>query len=351
MATKQDYYGVLGVSRDASEEEIKRAFRRLAFQCHPDHNKAPRAEETFKELNEAYEVLSHPEKRAAYDRQQEWGEAFGGFGAGGLGDIFESFFGGVGTQVRRAPQRGTDRHYSLTLSFEEAIFGCDKEIGMERLVVCSVCRGRRARPGSQPDTCPQCRGRGQVQRVQQSVFGRFVHITACEHCSGEGRVVTDPCPQCGGRGREKLRKRLVVSIPAGGEDGSRLHLPGHGDVGERGGPPGDLYIDLTVKPHRHLRREGEDLVLELPINLTQAALGDRMEIPTLEGPHALHVPPGSQSGQVLRVKGRGVPRGRGRGDLLVRLNVLTPKTLDKKQRQLLEELARTLEKPKLVDDR
>ena len=351
MATKQNYYGVLGVSRDASEEEIKRAFRRLAFQCHPDHNSEPRAEEKFKELNEAYETLSNPEKRAAYDRQREWGEAFGGFGAGGLGDIFESFFGGVGTQVRRAPQRGTDRHCNLTLSFEEAIFGCDKEIGMERLEVCSVCRGRQPRPGSQPDTCPQCRGRGQVQRVQQSVFGRFVHVTACEHCSGEGRVVTDPCPQCGGRGREKLRKRLVVSIPAGGEDGSRLHLPGHGDVGERGGPPGDLYIDLTVKPHRHLRREGEDLVLELPINLTQAALGDRMDIPTLEGPHNFHVPPGSQSGQVLRVKGRGVPRGRGRGDLLVRLNVLTPKTLDKKQRQLLEELARTLEKPKLVEDR
>jgi len=351
MATKQDYYGVLGVSRDASEEEIKRAFRRLAFQCHPDHNKAPRAEEKFKELNEAYETLSNPEKRAAYDRQREWGETFGGFGAGGLGDIFESFFGGVGTQVRRAPQRGTDRHCNLTLSFEESVFGCDKEIGMERLEVCSVCRGRQARPGSQLDTCPQCRGRGQMQRVQQSVFGRFVHITMCEHCSGEGRVVTDPCPQCGGRGREKLRRRLVVSVPAGGEDGSRLHLPGQGDVGERGGPPGDLYIDLTVKPHRHLRREGEDLVLELPINLTQAALGDRMEIPTLEGPHTLQVPPGSQSGQVLRVKGRGVPRGRGRGDLLVRLNVLTPKTLDKKQRQLLEELARTLEKPKLVEDR
>jgi len=350
MATKQDYYEVLGVSRDASEEEIKRAFRRLAFQCHPDHNSEPRAEEKFKELNEAYEVLSHPEKRAAYDRQREWGEAFGGAGLGGLGDIFESFFGGVGTQARRAPQRGADRHYSLTLSFEEAIFGCDKEIGMERLEVCSVCHGRQARPGSQLETCPQCRGRGQVQRVQQSLFGRFVHITSCEHCNGEGRVVTDPCPQCRGRGREKLRRKLAVSIPAGVEDGSRLHLPGQGDVGEKGGLPGDLYIDLTVKPHRHLRREGEDLVLELPINLAQAALGDKIAIPTLEGPVTLQVPGGTQSGQVLRVKGRGVPRGRGRGDLLVRLTVLTPKTLDKKQRQLLEELARTLEKPKLVEE-
>lgn len=351
MATKQDYYEVLGVSRDASEEEIKRAFRRLAFLCHPDHNNEPRAEEKFKELNEAYEVLSHPEKRAAYDRQREWGEAFGGSGLGGLGDIFESFFGGMGTPAHRAPQRGTDRHYGLTLSFEEAIFGCDKEIGVERIEVCSVCSGRQARPGSQMDTCPQCRGRGQVQRVQQSLFGRFVHIAACERCNGEGRVVTDPCPQCRGRGREKMKRKLVVSIPAGVEDSSRLHLSGQGDVGEKGSVPGDLYIELTVKPHRHLRREGEDLALELPINLTQAALGDRIEIPTLEGPHALQVPPGSQSGQVLRIKGKGVPRGRGRGDLLVRLTVLTPKNLDKKQRQLLEELAHTLEKPKLVEEK
>ena len=351
MATKQDYYEVLGVPRDAGEDEIKRAFRRLAFQCHPDHNSEPRAEEKFKELNEAYETLSSPEKRAAYDRQREWGEGLGGFGPGGLGDIFESFFGGVSTQARRAPQQGADQRYSLTLSFEEAIFGSDKEIPMERLEVCSLCRGRLSRPGTQPETCPQCRGRGQVQRVQQSLFGRFVHITPCEHCNGEGRVISDPCPQCRGRGREKQKRKLVVSVPAGVEDGSRLHLPGQGDVGERGGPPGDLYIDLAVKPHRHLRREGEDLVLELPVNLTQAALGDRMEIPTLEGPHSLTVPPGSQSGQVLRVRGRGVPKGRGRGDLLVRLNVLTPKTLDKRQRQLLEELARTLEKPKLAEDR
>jgi len=350
MATRQDYYEVLGVPRDASEEDIKRAFRRLAFQCHPDHNSGPTAEEKFKELNEAYETLCHPEKRAAYDRQREWGEAFGGAGLGGLGDIFESFFGGVGAQVRRAPQRGADLRFDVTVSFEEAIFGCDREIATERLEVCSVCSGRRARPGSQLEACPQCHGRGQVQRVQQSLFGRFVQVAACDRCDGEGRVVTDPCPQCRGRGREKKARKLVLTIPAGVEDGSRLQLSGQGDVGEKGGLPGDLYVDLTVKPHRHLRREGDDLVLEIPINLAQAALGDKLDIPTLEGPHALQVPGGSQTGQVLRVKGRGVPRGRGRGDLLVRLSVLTPRKLDKKQRQLLEELARTLDRPQLGDD-
>ena len=349
MATKQDYYNILGVPESATEEDIKRAYRKMAFQYHPDRNREPGSEERFKRVNEAYEVLSNPDKRAAYDRfgrvQEEWGEAFEGFGFGGLGDIFEAFFSGTGPQARRAPQRGADLHTSLTLSFEEAIFGGERDIEIERTEVCSLCHGRRSRPGAQLTQCPNCRGRGQIQRNQQSLFGRFVQVVTCEQCRGEGRLNTDPCPQCRGSGRERLKRRFQVSIPPGVEDGSQVRLSGQGDVGAGGGSPGNLYISFTVKPHPHLRREGDDLVLDLPLTFPQAALGDTVDIPTLNGPHKLKVPAGTQSGTELRVKGYGVPRNRGRGDLVARVQVLTPEHLDRRQRQLLEELARTLTRP------
>jgi len=356
MAIKQDYYEVLGLPRNATEEEIRRAFRKLAFQYHPDRNKEPGAEDKFKEINEAYQVLSDPEKRRSYDRYGRVATegSFPNFGFGGLGDIFESFFGGFGEPpfgrtAQRAPQRGNSLQHHLTLSFEEAVFGCRKEVEIQRIEFCPLCHGIGSQPGTNPQTCPECSGVGQVRKTQQSIFGRFTHITTCPRCEGSGTIITNPCPQCRGRGRIKIKRKLVADIPAGVDDNHQLCLKGEGDAGLYGGTPGDLYITLSVKSHDLFRREGVDILYKLPINFTQAALGDEIDIPSLDGKVGLKIPPGTQSGKVFRLKGKGISYigNKGRGDLIVEVQVVTPQRLDGKQRQLFEELAKTLPKTKL----
>jgi len=350
MPAKRDYYEVLGIARDASDEEIRGAFRKLAFKYHPDHNHEDGAVDKFKEVNEAYEVLSDPEKRAAYDRfghsgaEGFFGRGFEGFDFGGFGDIFDAFFGGAATATRQAPKRGADLRYVVTISLEEAAFGCEKEINISRIENCSLCQGIGCKPGSQPSRCPDCNGTGQVRRVQQSIFGRFVSTTTCSRCRGEGRIITEPCPQCKGTGKEKHQRSILVKIPPGVDDGSQIRLSGEAQAGVRGGPAGDLYIALSVKQHEFFTRDGDNIRYELPINFVQAALGAEVEVPTLDGKTKLQVPAGSQTGTVFRLKGQGVPRWNksGRGDQLVTLFVVIPDKLTKKQRQLLQELADTL---------
>ena len=350
MAIKQDYYEVLGVPRSASDEEIKRAFRRLAKLHHPDRNREPGAEEKFKEINEAYQVLSDPEKRHRYDRygrvDREGG--FSDFGPGGLGDIFESFWNGFGTPfgrtAQRVPQKGDSLQSYLTLSFEEAVFGCTKEIGIQRIEFCPSCHGIGTERGTNPETCPDCRGIGQVRRVQQSIFGRFTHITTCPRCGGSGAVINNPCSQCKGRGKIKVKREIRVNIPAGVDEGYRLRLDGEGSAGLYGGPPGDLYVTLSVKPHNLFHRDGSDILYELSINFAEAALGDEVRVPSLDGKVDFKIPPGTQNGKTFRFKDKGVPHvdSKGRGDLLVKVSVITPPHLDKNQRHLFEELAKVL---------
>ncbi len=356
MASVKDYYEILGVSRDASDEDIKKAFRRLAFQCHPDHNKEPGAEEQFKQINEAYQVLCDPEKRANYDR---YGRAdvenagFGGFDFGGFGDIFESFFGGAAATQSRRAQRGSDLQVRLVITFEEAVFGCDKEIEVLRTEVCRGCRGTGAEGSGGRERCPNCGGTGQVRRTQQSIFGRFVQVVPCSRCQGTGSIITRSCQVCRGTGRESVKRKLVVPVPAGVEDGFQLEMTGEGEAGLNGGPRGNLYIVFSVKPHRFFKREGANIIYELPLNIAQAALGAEVEVPVVEGKTVmLKIPAGVQSGRVLRIKGKGahVLEGRGRGDQLVVVRVVTPRSLDARQRRLLEELAKVLPAEKLGTD-
>jgi len=350
MAIKQDYYEVLGVPRNASDEDIKRVFRKLAKLYHPDCNREPGAEDKFKEINEAYQVLSDPEKRSRYDRygRVDVAEGFPDFGFGGLGDIFESFFGGFGTPfgrtAQRVPQRGESLQSHLTLSFNEAVFGCSKEVEIQRIEFCPLCHGIGSEPGTNPQTCPDCRGTGQVKRVQQSIFGRFTHITTCSRCGGSGTVISNPCSQCKGKGRIKVKRKVVVRIPAGVDDGQRLRLDGEGSAGLYGGPPGDLYVTFSIKPHNLFHRDGSDILYELPINFAQAALGDEIRVPSLDGKVDLKIPTGTQNGKTFRFKGKGIPYidGKGRGDLLVKVAIITPQHLDKNQHHLFEELAKVL---------
>ncbi len=347
MPTKRDYYDVLGIGRNATDEEIKRAFRKLAFKYHPDHNRGDGAEERFKEVNEAHEMLSDPDKRAAYDRFGHSGAEgiFGrGFDFGGFGDIFDAFFGGTTTTTRQAPRRGADLLYRITITFEEAAFGCEKEINISRTENCTLCHGIGSKPGSQSSQCPSCNGTGQISRTHQTLFGRFVNTTTCSRCHGEGTVITEPCPQCRGTGREKHKRNILVKIPAGVDDGSQIRLSSEGEAGTKGGSPGNLYVALSVLEHEFFTLDGDDIYYELPVNLVQAALGAEVEVPTLDGKTKLKVPPGSQTGSVFRLKGKGFPhlhRNR-RGDQLVMLFVVTPKSLTEKQRQLLRELADSL---------
>ena len=349
MPVKRDYYEVLGVDRNATTEEIKKAFRKLAFQYHPDHNHEDKAGEKFKEINEAYEALSDPDKRSNYDRfghnstEGYFGRGFEGFDFGGFGDIFDTFFGGATSTARQA-QHGADLRYSITISFEEAAFGCEKGLNITRVENCSVCRGTGAKPGTQPTKCPECNGAGQVRRIQTSLFGRFMSTATCGRCRGEGRVITDLCPQCRGSGHEKNERSIAARIPAGIYDNSQIRMSGQGHAGSRGGSPGDLYIDVTVKPHQFFNRDDNDNVLyALTINFPQAALGAEFEMPTLDGKTKLKIPPGSQTGSVFRIKNKGIPhlQRNGRGDQLVTLFVLTPEELTAQQRQLMEELAKT----------
>jgi molecular chaperone DnaJ len=350
MAVKRDYYEVLGVSRDASTEEIRKAFRRLAFQYHPDRNRDDGAEEKFKEVNEAYEVLSDADKRAAYDRfghggaEGFFGRGFEGFDFGGFGDIFEAFFGGTGTSTRQAPRRGSDLRYKISISFEEAALGCEKEIEINRTEFCATCHGTRARPGSQPIRCNVCDGTGQVRRVQRSIFGQFVNTAVCGQCHGEGRLITDPCRDCRGSGFQKQKRRISVRVPAGIDDGNGIRITGEGDAGSRGGPPGNLYVVISVARHKVFTREDDNVLYELPVNFAQAALGTEVDVPTLYGDCRLKIPAGSQSGSVFRLKDKGIPhlQRNGRGDHLVTLRVLTPESLNKEQRKLFEELAKSL---------
>lgn len=348
MASKADYYELLGVSRDIGAEELKKAYRKAALRYHPDRNPGDKAaEEKFKELSEAYQVLSDPEKRSQYDRfgHAAFEQGAGGFGGGFdfstnfediFGDIFGDFFGGGGRAGRQA--RGQDLAYSLEVSFEEAAFGTEKTVSIPRRVTCATCQGTGAEPGTRPQTCGTCRGSGQM-RFQQ---GFFTVARTCNRCDGQGSVVTDPCTECQGAGAVRKTSNLQIKIPGGVDSGSRLKLRGEGEAGPVGGIAGDLYVTIQVGEHPLFERQNNEVICELPISFPQAALGADIEAPTLEGKIKMKVPAGTQSGSIFRLRGKGIVdlRGRGRGDQLVRIVVETPTDLGAKQKELLEEFAR-----------
>lgn len=352
--SKRDYYEILGVEKNASETEIKKAFRKLARQYHPDVNQGDtEAEAKFKEINEAYEVLSDQQKRAQYDQfgHAAFGQGadggFGGFGGGadfgGFGDIFDMFFGGGG-QRRRGPAKGPDLRYNLEITFEESAFGLEQDISVPRTEKCEKCGGSGAAPGSSSKTCTKCNGSGQIQFTQSTPFGRFVQSRVCDECHGDGKVIDNPCTQCGGTGNVRKTRKIHVKIPAGVDNGSRIRVTGEGEPGERGGPNGDLYIYIRIKPHKIFSREGNDVLTEIKISFPQASLGDEVEVHTLEGKVKLKVPEGTQSGTFFRLRGKGIPdvHGYGRGDQHVKVTVVTPGKLNEKQKQLLKEFASTL---------
>ncbi|MDD5339079.1 MAG: molecular chaperone DnaJ [Dehalococcoidales bacterium] len=352
MAVKRDYYEVLGLPRDASTEDIKKAFRKLAMQHHPDRNHDAGASERFKEVNEAYEVLSNEDKRAAYDRyghagaDNVFGRGFEGYDMGGFGDIFEAFFGGgTTTRTRRqTARRGNDLKYNISITFEEAALGCEKEVEITRTELCPTCRGTRSKPGVQPVRCNSCGGTGQIRHVQRSLFGQFVNTAICSDCQGEGTVIKEHCPDCRGTGYQKHKRRISVTVPAGINNTNGIRLTGEGEAGYRGGPAGNLFVMVNVKAHEYFRREDDDVVYELPVNFAQAALGDEVEVPTLYGKCKMKIPSGSQNGKVFKLKDKGIAHlhSGGRGDQLVVLNVMTPDSLSKEQRHLFEELSKSL---------
>lgn len=352
----RDYYEVLGVNRNADKDEVKRAFRKLARQYHPDVSKEADAEKKFKEINEAYEVLSDDNKRARYDRFGHagvQGAANGATGAGfaGFEDIFEDFFSSfVGRQqaTRRGPRRGGDIRVDVTVSFEEAAFGIEKQLEYHRLELCEVCEGSGAREGSHPATCPECNGSGETRRASSTPFGTMVRVQTCPRCGGNGTIIEDPCHNCDGSGRRRKQASLSASIPAGVHDGLRIRFPQDGDVGETGAPEGDLYVVVHVKEHEYFKRRDNDVILEVSINVAQAALGDQVLVPTLEGKVDMMITPGTQTGKVFRLRGKGIPKLRsdgsnsGRGDQLVYVTVEVPSKLSDKQRELFEQLADTM---------
>jgi len=350
---KRDYYEVLGVSKQASADELKKAFRKMARQYHPDANPDKKdTEEKFKEIAEAYEVLSDPEKRANYDRfghaannGQGFGGFEGGFGGfgdlGGLGDIFDMFFGGGG-RGRRGPEKGSDLRLDMEISFEEAAFGLEKDIKVPRNEECGTCGGSGAAPGTKAQACPACNGSGQIQYAQNTPFGRVVQSRTCDRCRGAGKIIEKPCPTCHGAGQVRKTRSIHVKIPAGVDSGTRLRVSGEGESGLRGGPRGDLYVYIYVKAHKFFRREGNDVIVEIPVSFSQAALGDEIEVDTLDGKARVKVPEGTQSGSVFRLRGRGIPdlHGHGRGDQHVRVKVVTPTRLTEKQKELMLEFAK-----------
>ena len=347
MAAKRDYYEVLGLNRGANDEELKKAYRRLARQYHPDVSTVVGAEERFKEINEAYQVLTDADKRAAYDRFGHAG--LEGAGSGGFGqegfpfpDIFEMFFGAQGGGGRPGPERGDDMRFQLALTFEEAVFGCEKDISVPRLENCPRCRGARSEPGSSPARCPQCKGAGQVRRVRESIFGQFVTSTPCDRCGGEGSIIESPCRECRGRGQVQATSHLAVNVPGGVDDGTTIRLAGQGEAGHRGGPSGNLYVVIKVRPHEHFKRDGLNIILDLDINIAQAALGDQVEVPLADGKTAsIAIPAGSQFGDTVVLRDRGVPdlRSGRRGDQIVRLKVVVPRHLNDLQKKLLKDFA------------
>ncbi len=352
-----DYYDVLGVARGASESEIKQAYRGLARKYHPDVAEDKSTAETrFKEINEAYEVLGDPQKRQQYDRFGSVpsgagaGSGFGGFGGGtgaeGFSDIFDMFFGGAGAQQQQrrpsGPARGADLRYDLQITLEEAYRGAEREISFNHLGGCQPCNGTGAKPGTLVSRCDRCSGTGVTRNVRQTPLGQFVSQSACTRCGGEGTIIPTPCETCRGRGRVERTRSLTVKIPGGVDDGSRIRVAGSGEGGARGGSPGDLYVYLAIAPHDRLRREGMDLITDIPISFAQAALGATVEVDTFDGELPLQIAAGTQPGATYRVRGKGMPqvRGSGKGDLLVTVHVSVPTKLSRRERELLEELSR-----------
>ena len=358
---KRDYYEVLGVDRSASDADIKKAYRQLAKKYHPDMNPGNKeAEEKFKEVNEAYEVLSDAQKRARYDQfgHEQPGAGpgggggysdFGGFGGGfgGFDDIFNSFFGGGfggGGQRSQGPIQGDDLRYDLRISFEEAAKGCTKEITVARDEACSACHGTGARAGTSPTTCPTCKGTGQVRVTQNTPFGRIQNVRTCDACHGTGKIIKDPCPRCNGRGKTRANRKISFTVPAGIDDGQIITMRGQGEPGENGGPAGDLYIQISVAPHKFFKRKDFDLYCEVPVSFTQAALGAEIDVPTLDKPIRYTVPEGTQPGTVFRIKGQGIQylRGSGKGDLYVTVGVEVPRKLTDRQKELLRQFEGTV---------
>ncbi len=358
---KRDYYEVLGVSKGASEDEIKRAYKKLARKYHPDMNPGDKeAEEKFKEVNEANEVLSDPEKKARYDQfgfagvDPSYGAGAGsaggyggGFDFGDLGDIFGSFFGGGfgGGQTRRnGPQRGESIRASVAVTFTEAAFGCEKEVSIERSEQCASCKGSGCAPGTTPEICPDCHGSGVVQVQQRTPMGVFASSRPCQRCRGTGKIIHQPCADCGGSGAVRKRKTIKVTIPAGIDHGQTISLRGQGNAGKNGGPAGDLLITVMVRPHELFRREGNDVFCEAPITFRQAVLGATLEIPTIDGPVKYDIPEGTQTGTVFRLRGKGIPalNGRGRGDQYVTVTIETPRNLNREQKEALKRFDETL---------
>ncbi|GAB4580441.1 MAG: molecular chaperone DnaJ [Anaerolineales bacterium] len=354
---QRDYYEILGVPKTASQEDLKQAFRNLARKYHPDVSKEEHAEERFKEINEAYAVLSDEQKRAAYDRfghagVNGMGGASGGFNTVDLsdifGDIFSDFFGGAarggGRRTRNMPRRGDDLQYPVQLTFEESVFGVEKEVSITRDETCHTCQGNRTEPGTSPMRCATCGGSGEVRQTRQSIFGAMVQVTTCPTCRGVGETIPNPCRTCNGRGLERKVVRKLVNIPAGVDAGNQMRISGEGQPGANGGPSGDLYLVIDVKPHKYFKRRNNDILLDLNINIAQATLGAEITVPTVDGDEKLTIPAGTQPGKVITMRGKGVPfvRGNGRGDQHVVVNVEIPTRLNAEQRKLFEELAKSL---------
>ncbi|MCM3712800.1 molecular chaperone DnaJ [Halalkalibacter oceani] len=343
--SKRDYYEVLGVDKNASVDEVKKAYRKLARKYHPDVNKEADAEDKFKEVKEAYDTLSDPQKKARYDQfgHTDPNQGFGGAGdfGGGFGDIFDMFFGGGGRRNPNAPRQGADLQYTMTLEFKEAVFGKETEIEIPREETCQTCTGSGAKPGTKPETCSHCGGSGQLNVEQNTPFGRVVNRRVCHHCQGTGKFIKEKCTTCGGKGKVRKRKKINVKVPAGIDHGQQLRVSGQGEAGTNGGPPGDLFVVFNVKPHEFFERDGDDIYCEMPLTFAQVALGDEIEVPTLNGKVKLKIPAGTQTGTNFRLRGKGVPNvhGRGQGDQHVKVRVVTPKNLTEKEKDLIREFA------------
>lgn len=361
MADKKDYYEVLGVNKNSTDDEIKKAYRKLARKYHPDLNRddPKTAEAKMKEINEAYDVLKDKDKRAQYDQFGHAAFSGGGYGQGtytgninmddifghmedmgGFGDIFEQFFTGGGrTRQKRGPQKGADLRYDLQITFEEAAFGKEMTIKVPRMEPCEECGGTGAKKGTKPDECPDCHGTGMRQTTTRTPFGTIANARPCERCHGTGQIIKNPCEHCHGRGKIQVRRDIKLKIPRGIDEGQRLRIQGGGQAGERGGAPGDLFVYIVIKPHKIFTRQGTDVYCEIPITFVQAALGAKIDAPTIDGKVELTIPEGTQSGEVMRIRGKGIPvlRGESRGDEYVRIKVLTPKNLSARQKNLLRE--------------